>query len=480
MMRTLCILIIISFHFICSAIEIEVSSFAFCADKSYAEVFFRVGGNSIKWDNTLSPQAGVEIVIIFTNKNDEIVAYDKFVLNSPIQDSIHDFLEVKRFGLVVGEYKIKVEVVDIYNNDNSISLEQKLTVNSHSEVLDISDIMILGEFRKDSSSSSLVKNGIYLEPLPYLHSSPSNNELSFYIELYRRSLGVGKELFIQYSIYESQANLDEAKPLMVKYKSLNNRTVEALLLSLPVKNMRSGNYILVVKIVDKLKNIITSNQVSFSKSNPEADISYLENYNEELSNSFVQKLVADKMDYLLKAHLPITDQNQVSTLGELIKSNKLKSQRQFIFQYWKSRNKENPELSFNKYIEVVDAVDKKFYSNVGYGFQTDRGHIFLKYGKPSNVITIDTEVDAPPYEIWYYNYMPTTRQTNVRFLFYNPSLAHQDFKLLHSTCIGERSNPSWETELYKSVPLDRIGNAVDATKVNESFNRNARRYFNEY
>jgi hypothetical protein len=85
-----------------------------------------------------------------------------------------------------------------------------------------------------------------------------------------------------------------------------------------------------------------------------------------------------------------------------------------------------------------------------------------------------------PPEIWYYHSIPLTRQTNVRFLFYNPSLVHNDFRLLHSTCLGERMNPAWETELYKSVPNERIGNTIDATQVQENFNRNARRYFNEY
>jgi hypothetical protein len=41
-------------------------------------------------------------------------------------------------------------------------------------------------------------------------------------------------------------------------------------------------------------------------------------------------------------------------------------------------------------------------------------------------------------------------------------------------------NPAWETELYKSVPNERLGNTVDAKQVGENWNRNARRYFNEY
>ena len=131
-------------------------------------------------------------------------------------------------------------------------------------------------------------------------------------------------------------------------------------------------------------------------------------------------------------------------------------------------------------MDVAKAVDKTYYSTVGYGFQTDRGYIFLKYGKPTNVLTVDDELDAPPYEIWFYNNLPVTSQTNVRFLFYNPSLAHNDFQLLHSTCLGEKSNLRWEVELYKSVPKEKEGNSTDATTVGPNWNRNARKYFEEF
>jgi GWxTD domain-containing protein len=251
-------------------------------------------------------------------------------------------------------------------------------------------------------------------------------------------------------------------------------------LSMPTSSIKSGDYHLLINIVDKQKSVLFSKAINFIKSNPKADIAFLDSYNDKLENSFAQLLKAEDMDFIIKAHFPITDQSQTATLRELLLSNRIKSQRSFIFQFWKVRNPADPEASYKAYMEVAKAVDKKFYTNAGYGFQSDRGHIFLKYGKPTNVVTVETEVDAPPYEIWYYNTMPRTSQTNVRFLFYNKSLAHNDFHLLHSTCLSERSNPAWETVLYGSVPKDRVGNAIDATTVQPSFNRNARRYFNEF
>lgn len=74
---------------------------------------------------------------------------------------------------------------------------------------------------------------------------------------------------------------------------------------------------------------------------------YLENYNDQVEHSFVQDIKAEDMDYILKAQLPITDRHQVSILGELLKSNKIRSQRQFIYQLWKAKSPIEPEKRIN-------------------------------------------------------------------------------------------------------------------------------------
>ncbi len=463
------------------AINLDVNSYVFHGAKSYVEIYLRVDAKTIQWTiKNGKNEAAVEFLIYITNDKNDIVGYDKFILNSISKDSISDFLDMKRFALLPGEYAIKVEAFDFNNPDDKMELEQKILVAVPNIRVFTSDILLLGEVHQDSSSSAFVRNGLYMEPLQYNYSSAKDDLINFYVEVYTLKQDVSTEYFIQYTVMDGFKTNINAKQLLVKYKKLAFTEVEPLLLNFPANSLKSGDYHLAINIVDKQKNIIFSKAINFVKSNPEADIAFLENYNENVENSFAQQIKAEDMDYILKAHFPITDQSQTATLSELLKTNRIKSQRHFIYQFWKSRNPSNPDVAYKGYMEVARAVDKKFYTNVGYGFQSDRGHIFLKYGKPSNVIAVDTEVDAPPYEIWYYNTMSVTRQTNVRFIFYNKSLSHNDFHLLHSTCLSERSNPAWETVLYGSVPNDKIGNSIDATQVKENFNRNARRYFNEY
>ena len=460
--------------------QVELNSYSFYGAETYTEIYIRIAGNSVQWiDDVKTKKASVGILLMVTHEDGTIAAFDKFSLAAMYRDSIVDFLELKRIKLNAGNYTIRLEASDENNMTDKLEIEQKLTVEAKNSGFHLSDILPLAIIKKDTSKHILVRNGYYMEPLPYHYIGKENKQLDFYLESYLTEPSSG-DFIIQYAIMEGTSTYINTKPLLTKYKKLNQDKVQVDVLSLPVNTIRSGNYHILVNIIDKGKNVLTSRRSNIVISNPEADIAYLENYNDQVEHSFVQDIKAEDMDYILKAQLPITDQHQVSILGELLKSNKIRSQRQFIYQLWKAKSPIEPEKAYKSYMDVVAAVDKKFYSNVGYGFQSDRGHIFLKYGKPSNVMSVDTEVDAPPYEIWYYNNMPQTQQTNVRFLFYNPSLSHNDFKLLHSTCIGERVNSAWETVLYKSVPLERLGNSTDATQVKDNWNRNARRYFNEY
>jgi GWxTD domain-containing protein len=471
---SLCVALLISIQIY--ALQIDVRTYQFFGEQPYTELYLRVDGQSVTWKDN---QAIVEVLMYISDKDSHIVHYDKFELALTTPDRSRDLLQLKRISLKPGSYTVKIEAKDLFKAANVIEMEQRFHVSEQSAKYEISDIVPIAEIRKDSSTSLLVKNGFYMEPLAYHYVDTSRHQINLYLECYQQSES-NQDVYLQYAVIEGDPKSPAHTILLTRVKKLQGAGTEPLVVPVPVQVIRSGQYYLYAAIIDKMKNVLATQTSDIIISNPKADIAYLDNYNETPENAFVTSIKADDIDYVLKAHIPITDQNQMGTLKELIKSNKIRSQRQFIFQLWKSRSPINPEKAFNMYMEVARAVDKMFYSTVGFGFQTDRGYIFLKYGKPTNVLSVDNEMDAPPYEIWYYNNLAQTAQTNVRFLFYNPSLVHNDFHLLHSTCIGERQNTAWEVELYKSVPMEKEGNSTDAKTVGTNWNRNARKYFNEF
>jgi hypothetical protein len=131
-------------------------------------------------------------------------------------------------------------------------------------------------------------------------------------------------------------------------------------------------------------------------------------------------------------------------------------------------------------MERVQYADRVFKSGFGHGFETDRGRIYLRYGAPNDIVSVEDEPSAPPYEIWIYYNFPVTGQGNVKFLFYAPELANS-FELLHSTCEQEIRNPAWEQMLYKDALSETSsGDLIDARPVQDNFYRRAREFFTDF
>ena len=73
--------------------------------------------------------------------------------------------------------------------------------------------------------------------------------------------------------------------------------------------------------------------------------------------------------------------------------------------------------------------------------------MYLQYGAPTQVIQKDVSSNEYPYEIWQYNKIG--KFSNKRFIFYNPDLVNNGYRLLHSDMIGELKNASWQLVLNK-------------------------------
>ncbi len=469
----LCIVLPFVFH---ARMQIDVNSYQFYNEKSYAEIHVRAFGNTLVWleegDHT---NAEVEIVLRIMSHKDSTIIAEKLILSGQSTSVLNDLLLVRRYVLPTGDYTIEVEGKDVHTESGSVKIQQKLSMEPRDSRVFVSDIEILSKLEKADHSSDLTRGDWYMEPLPYGILTASDSILNVYFETYSDMMLSG-DYFIRYQIFDANGS-ESQKPLLVKYEKLQPKSIESHVFSQPVQGLRSGDYIFIVTIIDKAKNIIKDRQVRFIKENPKADLQWMENMEVD-GSKFLDESNEDELIFDLKSLVPIIDNQQINTLHEVIKSGSIQAKRNYLYAYWKKQSM--PENAYRDYRQVALAVNKQFQTNAGLGIQSDRGYIFLKYGKPTNVITVDTEVDAPPYEIWYYYYLSTTKQTNVRFLFYNPSLVHNDFQLLHSTCLTERKNEDWEKILYKHSPENYNPVQGKENGVNVNFNRNARRYFEEY
>ncbi len=464
------------------ALDVSISHAQFSSEgNSYVEINLQVIGKTAVFipmtlDSLLS-QASLN-VLIYLEQNGEITAHEKYTLQSPSISFPVDLIKMHRFPVPSGRSFLVIEIVDNHDILNKFDYKQELVGLKHQESIYQSDIQLFAKAEASTAQSELSKNGFSFEVLPYDYLQGNLKELIFYNEVYQSQKNFDENFLLSFKINIGYFG-EFGQTVKQGYKKLAPAASVPILKKLKVDDLISGNYHLVLEVLDRDKNLYSSKYINFRRSNPDADYSIANNYNKEYDNSFVHKLEKDKLNYYLKALIPVAQSNLLGILNGAVSRDDAESKRYFIFKYFNDNYGQNAELGFNQYMKVADAVHDRFASGFGYGFETDRGYIFMKYGNPNDALTVEDEPSAPPYEIWVYNKIIDTNQSNVKFIFYNPSLSHNDFELLHSTCRGELNNPAWEVELYKSALSEDNRRNVNSTTVQPGINRNARRYFND-
>jgi len=449
------------------------------ANTPYAEVYLQIDGFSLKYKtvDSVNYQANIEVLILI-KQDSNIVQYDKFILNTPPNPLATDFFDLKRFKLSNGKYMAEVTITDLNRKDATQKLKKMnypFEVSFVANNLQLSDIQLCYSWVRDTTERPLTKVGFSLEINPSAYFRTFQHFLGFYQEIYDADKKLTEDFIFSYGIEFASSGAE----VMRVSKRKSPKDILVNLYSLNIQSLPSGNYRLFTEVKNKSNELITRKILFFQRNRayqPSVDSTA-----NDAENTFLAKLTPDQIRYALKALAPKMSTPDIPILNQVIASNNPKTQLNFLHRYWINQSPENTEAAYLKFMELADFVNQRFKSGFGYGFETDRGNICMKYGKPNDIVAVDDDPVAPPYEIWVYYAFPVTNQSNVKFLFYNPSLAGGDYLLLHSNARGEKQNPRWQLELYKRAPLEVDGdNYHDATSMQENFNRRAGKLLEDF
>ncbi len=466
------------------AIDVSVTHATFKSpEQAYVEIYLHVVGKTVEFMpiDSSSLQAAVEFMILF-KKGDKVVKYDKFLLNSPVAVHPINFIDLKRYSLENGKYDLEVIVTDANKEENTVTIQSEVKLTYSDLKLQQSDIQLLTSYHKagEGENSPLIKNGYFLESLPFGFYGKNASHLIFYNEIYNSDKEIGADYMISYSIEKDKGN-NRYETVMIGHKRRKPKAIDAVLLQMDIGKLPSGNYNLLVEVRDRTKALLNKKSVFFQRSNPYLNVDPETMATMPLEEEFVNQMNHDELRYALKSIAPLVPDGDVELINILIKEKKEKAMRLYLFSYWANNYPNNPHLAYLEFMKVADYADKVFKSGFGYGFETDRGRIFIRYGRPTDVVTVEDDPAAPPYEIWSYNDFPMTQQSNVKFIFFNPSLAAGNYLLLHSNARGEINNPRWEVDLYSQSPGEIDGtDYFGGTQMQDNMGRRARRLFNDF
>lgn len=447
----------------------------------YIETYLSVNANTVKYSKNESGkfQGAITIGFSFTDESGAVKHSDRYNLLSPeVADTAgieFYFLDQQRVQLPNGTYKIDLEIADKNIPEKPYKISDAVKLEFYNNIIAVSDIEFVDKYSKTVTPSIISKSGYDL--VPYVDNFfPANvKTLKFYCEVYNTNVVFDTLSYLVTYYFESA----ESKRIIENLRGFSKQkasNVNVLLREIPLSDLPSGNYNLVVEVRNRENELVAQNSVYLQRSNrmslPDATTDFTQL---DISNTFASYITGTEV---LKEHInslyPIASPLEKTFINNQLKLADEKIMQQFFYDFWAKRSPVNPEKAWIDYHQEVLKVNNEYSTPIKRGHATDRGRVYLQYGPPNTITKSYNEVSAYPYEVWHYYKIGT--QSNRKFVFYNPDLVTNDFTLIHSDAQGEPFNNQWQLVIYKrdtqSIDYDTENKGDDyfGNKAEENFN----------
>lgn len=442
-------------------------------DKNIVELSLNITGKSVKHlptPDSLHLQASLNVVYLF-KQGDKIVQFDKFSLNGPKSPIALNFFDIKRYSLPTGKYRLEATVSDANDVAIPLSFALDIEVLFDNTKVQQSDIQLIKSVFADSSNSAYAKNGYLMEPAESSFFDKNTSVMYIYQELYNTQL-LGDAFALSYSIFEDKTNPRKV-PVLVGHKKFRpSATPHVFLGNIDITKLPSGNYKLYIELRNRNKELISSKMTTFQRANPYLNVELTGVSAEAIEEEFVAQMNREELKYALRAIACKMRGEESKDLNEIVKVADEKAMRLRLFRYWAAKSPNQPQEAYEKYMGIARAVDNMYRSGFGFGFETDRGYVYMKYGRPDDIVEQHSNPDTAPYEIWVYYDFPLTGQKNIKFIYYDAE-GSGSMRLLNTTARGELQDPQWRRKLYKNTPDQLTGDGFGPAGIQDNFNRNA-------
>lgn len=427
---------------------------------NYLEVYMQFVSYSVLYKNEGNGLRSKVLISVEIADTTQTVFSDRYVLESPEAiDSIQDdFYEVLRIQLNPGKYTMKLNLLDVNKEGSEISGNLPITIEDFSKNTKISDIIVAEFAYPSDEQTNFDKSGYHIIPMLSSFYATDSKNLPIYLELYGTEGIMDSTFLLSYRMI----NTKDATEMQGYSKTFSYKKgpVIPVFESINIEDLSTGNYQLEVRVSRSSNEILAVQTYDFERSNENNSMFTMENL--QLDPAFQASIPTDSVLYFLESLIPISKPAEIKNIIETLKSKNVENARKHLQGYWVITSPTNSYESWLKYKAQVIFVQDIYGNNFQEGFETDRGRVYLKYGAPNQVNARESSPSEYPYEIWSYNKIGI--YSNKRFIFYNPDLVNNAYRLLHSDMLGELKNPAWPQILAKRNTYN--GNVDDPNQNN--------------
>ena len=438
-------------------IEMDYASFAYDEQESLVELYMAVEANSLTYVADSSVYRTVIPLHLKLVRSSE--AAPNLSTDTPIwsqENQFHFalrdtaaitegqvFLRQIRFTVVPGEYELQVEIP--VSGQKKIQARRDLIIPDFSQQnsCTLSDITLASRIvPSNAREDPFYKNGLTILPNPNQLYGEGAKEMFYYAEAYHTACV--KSDIGEYTLFTfvTEANGSIPIPRFQKRSRRRVRDTDILVGSFDVDSLVTGTYFLRFVILNYANEAMVEQNRKFFVLNPSLDIPVVPA--EPFETSGYASLPEEEVEKGLD-HLRVLVTEQEARRIRRVKD--LDERRRILRDIWDARDP-TPETAVNEFRDEFYTL--LMYANERYsvqrleGWETDRGRVLLKYGRPAMIESHLYERGRKPYEIWKYNNI--SGEGRADFVFADMD-GFGDFELIHSSVAGERKLPDWIREI---------------------------------
>ncbi|MEO6303689.1 MAG: GWxTD domain-containing protein [Bacteroidia bacterium] len=439
----------------------NIGAFNTPSNQPYLETYLTIVGNSLypkKIASNYQNSVNIEVKIL---KDSSIVKANKYNLNGPaFSDTLNSpaFIDNQRYSLPNGIYTLEMILTDKnLPAKKPTKIKQVVVIGFDQKNIESSSIEVLESYKKTTIPTSISKSGFDLVPYNINYFPETSKELSFYFETYNTDTVFGKNKPFVYVYYiENSDNLVKLNTYG-DFKKQTSQKVNPLLAKMNISSLGSGNYNLVIEVKDEKNITHLQKKYFFQRMNKAVDIVALYQFSEKktISEYFGSCNNADTLKMFVECLWPISNGiDKERVINTSLKKDK-QQMKNFVVDFWQRRAADtgNALKMWAEYYKSVQEVMVLFKCGKQKGYYTERGRVYLQYGKPSQRSVQNMEVNTFPYEIWQYYtvYDKANNQSfsNRKFVFVNKNIGDDCHVLIHSDMRGELYNDRWRFEVAR-------------------------------
>lgn len=427
----------------------------------YIEIYFALNPHTVALaQNSHGQWQGGLDVLVTINKEDKIVAYDKFQLMS--QEMI-DTMEIlpfvfqqSRLSVDQGSYTLNIEMKDMHAGQPPVVINHPFELKIERNLLQASSLLVLDRYSETNKSGIDAKYGIEMVPIVptgtyFIHEQI--NKLPFYIELYNTDVVFGEDQSYMLKFYLKDNLSKKVLTSFIGYQKAKGSKVQPMLKEFNISSLKTGYYEIVIDVINTQNEVVKTFATPFYRRNGTADFASVDLKEVQVANTFVEGMRSiDTLGAFIECLFAISTDAERRISENVLKDRDLATMQSYFFNFWKTREPADPNAAWQAYLVEVKFVNSQYGSLSIPGYKTEMGRVYLQYGKPSLIERSDHDPSNYPWQIWQYDILQsasTPVQNNQQFVFVDQALTGRNFRLIHSTALGEMRDDKWQFQLNR-------------------------------